>query len=295
VRAARLAPLALALLALAACGGGEAARAAAVSPSPTAVPTSPTTPAPPPSAPPSSQPAPALAPNAARPPVVTSGWMGPIYPPRAHGYDISYPQCSTVQGPAQAAFSIVGVNDGKAFTTNPCLAAQWRAARDPRAVYFNSGYEPDNASQTTAGCRARSQLQDGSDLRRTAYAIGCSEALYALAAMRTAGAGGAVMIWIDVESSNSWDVANQDLNRTTLQAEVDELAAFGRLVGLYGTFAEWRNVVGDWSPAGVVADWVAGQPADVTCRAPGFSGHPVWLAQEVAAWPDSGEDSDWAC
>jgi hypothetical protein len=285
---------ALALLALAACGGGSAAPAGPVAAAPTPSAPPPATPAPSPSASPAPTPAPSPAPSHVHAPVVDAGWVGPIYPPRAHGYDVSYPQCSATRPPAGASFSIVGVNDGRAFTTNPCLAAQWRTARQPRAVYFNSGYLPDNAGKATADCRARGQLLDGSDARRTAYAIGCSEAVYALAAARAAGADRAAMIWIDVESSNSWD-ADQELNRTSLQAEVDQLAAYGRLVGLYGTFAEWHGIVGDWSPQGVVADWVAGGTPGAGCRDPGFSGHPVWLVQELDAWPGSGQDSDWAC
>ena len=69
----------------------------------------------------------------------------------------------------------------------------------------------------------------------------------------------------------------------------------GRLVGLYATFAEWRGIVGAWAPTGVVANWVAGQQVAVSCGAPGFSGQPVWLAQEVATWGAGGYDSDWAC
>jgi hypothetical protein len=283
---------ALALLALAACGGaGSTVRAR-----PVAAPRSPAAPSPPPATPgpgPSATAVPTPAP--ARPPALAgAGWVGPIYPPKAHGYDVSFPQCSAAAAPAGASFSIVGVNDGKSFTTNPCLAAEWRAARVPRAVYFNSGYLPDNAGKATADCRVRGELLDGPDARHTAYAVGCSEAVYALAAARTAGADRAAMIWIDVESSNSWD-ADQELNRTALQAEVDQLAAYGRLVGLYGTFAEWHGVVGDWSPQGVVADWVAGATPEAGCRDSGFSGHPVWLVQELDVWRGSGQDSDWAC
>jgi len=286
----------LVLLLVAACGPEpDAPRSAArpTPPLPSGLP-SPGLPTPSPEPPAQSPPAPALVPVPAQPPVTSSGWVGPIYAPHAHGYDVSYPQCSALAAPADAAFAVIGVNAGKAFTVNPCLAAEWRAGRGPRAVYFNSGYNPDNAGKATADCLARSQLQDPPDDHRTAYAIGCSEAIHSMAAMRAAGAEPAVMVWVDVESSNSWDAARVDLNRTALQAEVDQLAASGRLVGLYGTFAEWRGIVGAWTPAGVVADWVAGQPPDATCRAPGFSGHPVWLAQELAPWP-GGDDSDWAC
>jgi hypothetical protein len=223
---------------------------------------------------------------------VPAGWVGPIYPPHAHGYDVSYPQCPGDRPPPAASFSIVGVNAGRVFTANPCLAAEWQAAMGRRAVYLNSGYDPDNAPRATAGCRQRSEAQIGAGAQ-AAYAIGCSEAEYAASAVAAAGAGQTTMVWLDVETSNSWDAPNLDLNRTALQAEIDRLAATGHLVGLYSTFAEWRGIVGDWSPGGVVADWVAGGTPRDDCAAPGFSGHPVWIAQEVPTW--AGVDSDRTC
>lgn len=39
----------------------------------------------------------------------------------SRGYDVSYPQCSG-QLPSNRAFAIVGVNGGKSFSVNPCLA-----------------------------------------------------------------------------------------------------------------------------------------------------------------------------
>jgi hypothetical protein len=293
VTAARLVLLAIGLCSLAACGDPPpVASHLAVTPSGPASPTLP--PAMSHGAPATATAAPRPTPTP-RPPLVAAAWVGPIYPPHVHGYDASYPQCPTAVAPPGAAFSIVGVNGGRGFTVNPCLAAQWRYARGQRAAYFNSGYDPDNAAKTTPDCRSRAQYQEGGDDRRTAYAIGCSEAVFAVNAMRAAGADRAVMIWLDVESSNSWDPSNLDLNRTALQAEIDQLAAFGRLVGLYATFSEWRAIVSAWSPAGIVADWVAGAAPEAACRAPGFSGHPVWVVQELTTWPASGHDSDWTC
>jgi hypothetical protein len=229
------------------------------------------------------------------PPVPASASVGPIYGTHAHGYDISYPQCSGLRSPEGAAFSVVGVNHGLAFTTNPCLAAEWRSGLDPRAVYFNSGYKAENYAKTSADCRRRSQWQDAPVDRRAAYAIGCSESMYSLQAMRSAGIGRPVMIWIDVESSNSWESADLELNRFALQGEIDVLAATGGITGIYSVPNLWRGIVGDWSPAGVVADWVAGRPIDAACGEPGFSGHPVWLAQELTTWGPADYDSDWAC
>src|SRR5437899_2627639 len=45
-------------------------------------------------------------------------------PPASAGYDVSYPQCSSTL-PSRPDFGIVGVNGGRAYAANPCLAAQY--------------------------------------------------------------------------------------------------------------------------------------------------------------------------
>ena len=286
--------VAVLLAGLTACDSGQAVTAglvaspAAGSPSPSVRPSPTARPAPTPRRTPTPVPT--------RPgphPAVAPGWVGPVYPPRLHGYDVSYPQCPGRVPPAGATFSIIGANNGKAFSANPCLRTEWLTARGVRAVYFNSGYDPDNAGKVNPDCAGRSQYQAGGPDRQLAYAIGCAEAVFAVATLAGGGASRTVMIWLDVEQSNTWDPANQDLNRMALQAEIDELAAYGHMVGIYSTSFQWQAILGDWSPAGVVADWVAGQPPQTVCGTPGFSGHPVWIAQELDTW--AGLDSDWTC
>jgi hypothetical protein len=260
------------------------------SPSPSARPQPPVTARPAPARTPRPTPVPtAPAPH----PAVQPGWVGPIYAPRLHGYDVSYPQCPGRVPPAGAAFSIIGANSGKAFSANPCLRAEWQGARGVRAVYFNSGNDPGNADKVTPDCGSRSQYQAGGAQVQVAYAIGCSEAMFAAATLAGAGASRTPIIWLDVEESNTWDPVNLDLNRTALQAEIDELAAYGHLVGIYSTAFQWQTILGAWSPSGVVADWVAGQTPQAICGTPGFSGHPVWIAQELDTWDRV--DSDWTC
>lgn len=285
--------LSIVLAGLTACDGGQAITANVVaSPTPSA-----TAPRPSPTTRPTPRPArtpPTPVPTRPGPhPAVAPGWVGPVYPPRLHGYDVSYPQCPGPVPPPGAMFSIIGANSGKAFSANPCLRAEWLGARGLRAIYFNSGYDPDNAGKVTPDCAGRSQYQAGGPERQTAYAIGCAEAVFAVATLAGAGASRTLMIWLDVEQSNTWDPVNLDVNRTALQAEIDELAAYGHMVGIYSTSFQWQGILGEWSPAGVVADWVAGQTPQAVCGTPGFSGHPVWIAQELATW--TGLDSDWTC
>src|SRR6185312_10468487 len=65
--------------------------------------------------------------------------------PAAQGFDISFPQCGSPE-PAPSAFAVVGVNGGRAFTANPCLARQYvwaigaASPVQPRvAFYMNTG------------------------------------------------------------------------------------------------------------------------------------------------------------
>src|SRR5262249_45188943 len=163
-------------------------------------------------------------------------------------------------------------NGGRGFTVNPCLGAQWRGAPGVRGGYFHSGYDPPHPGGGPPPRSSPAPDQAGGGPRPAADAHRRPPARVWRAparGRRAVGADRATMIWLDVESSNSWDPVDLDLNRTALQAEIDELAAFGRLVGLYATFAEWRGIVGDWSPAGIVADWVAGASPAAGCAMPG--------------------------
>jgi hypothetical protein len=190
---------------------------------------------------------------------------------------------------------VLGVNHGKTFTANPCLARQWQLAGPPLGLYLNSGFSAGNAGRTAADCGLLGKQLAAADGYRRAYAIGCTEATSSLGAIVAAGIGRPATWWIDVETANSWDEHDLNLNRFALQGEIDQLAARGHVVGLYSSFDDWRTIAGDWSPAGIAADWVAGQPPAASCAHTGFSRHPVWLAQEAATWPGSGYDSDWAC
>jgi hypothetical protein len=292
--AAAVVALSVVLGGLTGCEGGQGITANLVaSPTPPGASHSPSPDARPSPAP-ARTPRPTPAPTSRAPhPAVAAGWVGPVYAPRLHGYDVSYPQCPGRVPPRGATFSIIGANSGRAFSENPCLRSEWLTATGVRAVYFNSGYDPDNAGRVTPDCASRSGYQAGGAQEQTAYAIGCAEAVFAVAMLAGAGATRTVMIWLDVERSNSWDPVNLDLNRTALQAEIDELAAYGHMVGIYSTTYQWQSILGAWSPAGVVADWVAGQTPQAICGTPGFSGHPVWIAQELDTWDSV--DSDWTC
>src|ERR1700685_2119835 len=85
-------------------------------------------------------------------PLATRGPPLPAPPraPTATGFDISFPQC-TESLPPSPGFGIVGVNGGKTFSSNPCLAREltWAsgAANTIPAFYANTA-NPGPANDT---------------------------------------------------------------------------------------------------------------------------------------------------
>jgi hypothetical protein len=276
-------------LAAPACGGQPAAApVGAVAVSPVAPPAAGAAQAP-------AAPAPGPAPTPAQPPGRAHHPARSPFAAGAHGLDASYPQCpGRDRPPARPGFAVVGANGGRGFTTNPCLARQWRTWR-PLGLYMNSGFRRDDAAPVGADCRRLGDRLAAPPADRDAYALGCAESTWTLRGLAALGVGPPRTWWIDVESANSWDERDLTRNRFALQGQIDQLAGRGYTVGVYASFEDWRAIAGDWSPARVAADWVARRPPATACAEPGFSRHPVWLVQEDATWPGSGYDSDWAC
>lgn len=186
-------------------------------------------------------------------------------PPGAVGKDVSYPQCGTTL-PQSGAFGIVGVNGGRAFSTNPCLASQWAWAsgRPNRpGVYVNTG----NPAPTSSFYWSASGRRDPAlcvDNRSTtdpgcAYNYGWHAAEHAL---RTGRGVDRAMTrgtwWLDVEVANSWH-GDGAANAADLQGALDYLRSHGvRSVGIYSTAHQWKTITGGYSSAtaaGYKASW----------------------------------------
>ena len=237
-----------------------------------------------------------IAPPVATLPPVLDGPAG--YSGLELGYDLSYPQCKQDDRPLPGArFAVVGLNNGRAYTANPCFGRQWSKATRPRSIYVNSGYYPPNLVHTTTACRVAAQrrLPDADVSHRDAYAIGCGEAEHALGVAAQAGALGAAMWWIDVESSNSWDDSDIELNRDSLLGQLERLDAAGIAVGLYSSPRDWATVTGGWQAPWARANWFPSRSVAQACAQPGFSGAPVWLVQEPVPYPDPELDVDHVC
>ncbi len=196
------------------------------------------------------------------------------------GNDISWPQCGKTL-PTGQAFGIVGVNNGLANNTNPCLGAQlaWAqksvggTAQPKAAVYVNTGnpsgvagiaWWPNsntfahNADGTDTNATSGNGVTDivtvpvpaayGACSTSSAADIACSYVYgYAKAYddLRNRGVPtpGAYRWWLDVETTNSWETATGP-NTADLEGMVDAFTSRGAAVGLYSTPYQWGVITG---------------------------------------------------
>jgi hypothetical protein len=200
---------------------------------------------------------------------------------RPWGVDVSYPQCGGPL-PIGQAFAIVGVNGGRADTTNPCLATQlaWAAestggtVHDDIQLYVNTGNPGGGALWPRSGSNRYGEC-DGSNSRPCAYQYGWDRA-HDDATIRGISNPEQYMWWLDVEIANTWDYTDggHTRNAAVLEGMTEYFFSVGvRGVGLYSTRYQWAQIVGNgvsatsslnglpnWRPAG--SDPAA---ADTTC------------------------------
>jgi hypothetical protein len=212
------------------------------------------------------------------------------YTPQSTGYDISWPQCPSSLPTGAFAIGIVGVNDGRAFTHNPCLASQQQWGRGGfLSLYMNLNAPPPNDPASLSGPAGTC----GSDTGCLAYNYGFNAArdAYAYASAQGASAG---VWWLDVETANTWD-PNPFNNGRTIQGALDALAATGVLAGIYSTSHQFTQIAGTDAPG--VPVWVATGADFATAVAfcdpsHAFGGGRIFLTQ----YGDStGFDRDYAC
>jgi hypothetical protein len=204
-------------------------------------------------------------------------------PAAGPGHDISHPDCGD-KFPNGSAFGIVGINAGRPFSANPCLAAQYRwASGRPggAAVYLNTSnpaprsahYWPRSGKADPALCRDSSSTSDPG----CAYDYGWHAAADALATGRTLGP--AVLghtWWLDVETENTWN-GDGVANTALLQGMYDYLRGHGvARVGLYSTPAQWQEITGGYTASSVGRYQAAWSP-QVTPDHP-LHAAPLWIA-----------------
>lgn len=213
----------------------------------------------------------------------------------SRGYDISWPQCGQAYPATPFNMAIIGINDGRSFTGNPCLAseARWSAQGAPSS-YMNINAPPPGPpnSHDQNGPAGRCSAANPACL---AYNYGYNAAAYSVSYANASGVLGHRW-WLDVElvsSDDTYWTSNQSVNASAIAGAIAGLQARGMNVGIYSTSYQWRLIAGGFSPRLPV--WVAGAPSSnpgSKCGpSSGFGGGPIWFTQfDAGAF-----DGDYAC
>lgn len=210
------------------------------------------------------------------------------------GYDISWPQCGAAYPAQPFDFGIVGVNDGRPFGHNPCLASQWawaNGAAGRPSVYINlmapiGGLGAAYAGSGPAGTCSRPLSSCG------AYNFGANAAADAVAYATSQGIASGTW-WLDVETVNSW-LDDRRLNAEVIRGAAEYLESNDLEVGVYSTAYQWAAIAGAYAPR--LPIWVAGasdEPSALEYCSPThtFGGGSVVLVQ----YPRDGFDGLHAC
>jgi hypothetical protein len=238
------------------------------------------------------------------------------------GNDVSWPQCNKAL-PKDPAFAIVGVNNGLANTTNPCLQAQlkWAQAipagrnstgQPTIALYVNTanpglagswwtkGDQYPEDSNVTVDTNPYGSCKNNPEPAGAAcaYMYGYAKA-YDDAKRRGISSPESYLWWLDVETGNSWSGTNLTANRAVLEGMTDFFQGIGADVGIYSTSYQWGQIVGSVSDSSnlyTLPSWLAGARtltgAKSNCSNPPLTaGGSVTLTQFVS----KGFDYDYSC
>ncbi|WP_426976094.1 hypothetical protein ACQCSU_15140 [Pseudarthrobacter sp. O4] len=177
--------------------------------------------------------------------------------PAGPGVDVSWPQCGKPL-PKGQSFAIIGVNNGLANNTNPCLATQlsWAATSTGGtgqplvALYVNTGnpgtagswWPTSNAYGGKTVANPYGNCTKGSVGTACSYMYGYAKA-YDDANIRGIKNPASYIWWLDVETENSWST-NKAANRADLEGMAAYFASIGAKTGLYSTGYQWAQIVG---------------------------------------------------
>ncbi len=232
---------------------------------------------------------------------------------RDRGFDVSFPQCGTTL-PRSAAFGVVGVDGGRPFDPNPCLAEQiaWADAVGRPAYYMNTANPgPRLSSYWPLGQRTpRVCSRAEPDSAACAFDYGVNAAKDSFARARAAArAAGAPDVrrstwWLDVETLNTWESLEYGERPKYLRNDTAVLKGMTRAlqrrgvrtVGVYSTTYQWDRITGGASLRRAPV-WYAGVGSAAQARrrcspAHSFTGGRVRMAQFLAR---NGLDGDLRC
>jgi len=203
---------------------------------------------------------------------------------RLPAYDISWPQCPNNVPPGDFEFAVIGLNNGRPFTNNPCFWPQYQWARKAEQhpdVYINVDFPRAGRVEALNGPYGRCQEADdwcrgynwGYNLAKdAAWRIG----LWSIKPE---------MVWLDVEVDNHWSDSPRN-NAQVVRGALDYMLDFNIPVGIYGTRYQWNLITGGYQAPGMIPLWVAGaRTADEAARRCdnntnlAFAGGIIWIAQ----------------
>jgi len=222
------------------------------------------------------------------------------------GVDVSWPQCPVARGgyanpmPASwATLVVIGISQGSAFTTNPCLADEvaWARARHAWVAAYVLPTYPTNAEYARYGGHGPYPTRT---VAGRLMNVGWAQAGYWIAAAKDAGLT-TPMVWVDVEQKQKrlrWPARPADRNLPVLNGLLAGLKAAGKRTGVYTAASHWAQITGgvrtglpEWSTVGPRTAALAA----ATCARPGVQGSPVVLAQYYTALPTGNTDYDLLC
>lgn len=173
---------------------------------------------------------------------------------RAVGYDVSWPNCGTRL--PDVRFGVIGVTGGLPFSTNPCLAAEFTAARRTLSaqLYMNiaapGGPTAGRGRSGPAGtCSTRQVL-----CRAYNYGYNAARAAYVYAAHSLGSRATRTAWWLDVELGMRWS-ASTSVNARSVAGALAYLRSRHLAVGVYSTTYQWQTLVGTYRPG--VPVWYA--------------------------------------
>ncbi|MET4146733.1 hypothetical protein [Arthrobacter sp. UYCo732] len=230
------------------------------------------------------------------------------------GNDVSWPQCGQAL-PKNQTFGIVGVNNGLANNTNPCLATQLAWARastggtgQPKIALYVNTANPGAAgswwptSNTYGGAKVTNPYGECTSTvdvygPACSYMYGYAKA-YDDANIRGVSDPGLYTWWLDVETGNSWSPSTL-ANRADLEGMVAYFASIKAPTGIYSTRTQWTQIVGAVPPSSNLYNlpsWLAGASSLALAKrkcadAPLTAGGKVSLTQYVSG----GFDYDHSC
>lgn len=240
-------------------------------------------------------------------------------PATSLGYDVSFPQCGATL-PTSTGFGVVGANNGRPYTINPCLVTELQWAKTSLTAapqfYSNTADPGPSSSANWPASKQTPQVCNGSDSTSCSYDYGWYGAQNSFQAVVSAEtqvgssspqtAAAAATWWLDVETANSWESLRTGVPATSTQLGNDEAVISGELayfasvgaasVGIYETGYQWGKIVGSVGTTFATTQvWVPGyatlSDAQAACSIKSVTGGRVAMIQ----YPLNGLDGDYLC